>query len=101
MKNADGSLRRSGTDAVTSAEGNMAITVSSIMMSGILVYGALGWLVSLWVGNQAVCIAAGVILGLALSTVLVFYRLRQLPGADPAGSTRTRTLRRDGLTGGH
>lgn len=71
----------------------MAITVSSYMMSGILVYGGLGWLLSLWLGHQAILIAAGVLLGVALSTFLVMYRIRQMP--DPAKPGR------DGSTGGH
>ena len=66
-------------DAVTSAESNMAMTASSYMISGILFYGARGWLLSHWFGNQALCIAVGVLFGVAFSTCLVIIRLRQMP----------------------
>jgi len=67
------------SDAVTSAESNMAITASSLMISGILFYGGLGWLLSMWFGNQALFIAGGVLVGVAFSTYLVIIRLRQMP----------------------
>jgi len=101
MKDADGSGRRSGAAAVASAEGNMAITVSSHMVSGILVYGGLGWLLSLWLGHQALLIGGGVLLGVALSTFLVIYRLRQMPDPVKPGLPEPSTSGRDGATGGH
>ncbi len=74
-----GGTGSSVADTVTSAEGNMAITASSYMIAGIVVYGGLGWLLSLWLGNQALLIAGGVLLGVAFSTYLVIIRLRQMP----------------------
>lgn len=76
--------------AVVSADGNMAITVSSHMISGILVYGGLGWLLSRWFGNESLFIAGGVLLGAAFSTYLVIIRLRQMPEPDQRVLTDTR-----------
>lgn len=76
--------------AVVSADGNMAITVSSHMISGILVYGGLGWLLSRWFGNESLFIAGGVLLGAAFSTYLVIIRLRQMPAPDQRVLTDTR-----------
>ena len=38
-----GGTRRTVSSTVSSTEGNMAITASSYMIAGILVYGGLGW----------------------------------------------------------
>lgn len=80
----------SASKAVVSADGNMAITVSSHMISGILFYGGLGWLLSRWFGNESLFIAGGVILGAAFSTYLVIIRLRQMPAPDQRVFTDTR-----------
>ena len=74
-----GGTRRTVSSTVSSTEGNMAITASSYMIAGILVYGGLGWVLSLWLGNQALLIAGGVLVGVAFSTYLVIIRLRQMP----------------------
>jgi ATP synthase protein I len=72
-----GRSARSG--GYTGVEGNMAITISSSLMAGVLVYGGLGWLLSRWLGHESLFIAGGVLLGVGLSLYLVNARLRQLP----------------------
>lgn len=63
---------------------NVAWTVLNNLIAGILVYGGLGYLIGLYFGNAPVGLAIGAVFGLAASTILVFYRLRQLDsGSQP------------------
>lgn len=55
---------------------NSAWSTSSRMITGLLLYTGLGWLVSLWVGHRALLMAIGAMVGLALSYYLVFASLR-------------------------
>ena len=55
---------------------NSAWATSSRLITGLLLYTGLGWLVSLWVGHRALLMAIGAIVGLALSYYLVFASLR-------------------------
>jgi hypothetical protein len=48
---------------------------SSRLMAGLILYTGLGWLVSRWVGHQALLMAIGAIVGLALSYYLMFASL--------------------------
>jgi F0F1-type ATP synthase assembly protein I len=61
---------------------NVAWTVLNNLIAGILVYGGLGYLIGLFAGDPQVGLAIGAVFGLAASTVLVFYRLRQLDGGS-------------------
>jgi len=54
---------------------NSAWANSSRLISGLLLYTGLGWLVSRWVGHQALLMAIGAIVGLALSYYLMFRSL--------------------------
>lgn len=54
---------------------NSAWANSSRLMSGLILYTGLGWLVSRWVGHQAALMAIGAIVGLALSYYLMFTSL--------------------------
>ncbi len=54
---------------------NAAWTISSRMISGIVLYAGLGWLISLWWGNRSVLIAVGAFVGLGLSYYLIFTGL--------------------------
>lgn len=67
------------------ATSNAAWSVVNHMIAGILVYGGLGWMVGLWLGYPQQGLAVGVVCGLAASTYLVVFRLRQLDG-PPAAS---------------
>ncbi len=54
---------------------NSAWVNSSRLMSGLILYTFLGWLLSRWVGHQALLMAIGAIVGLALSYYLMFTSL--------------------------
>ncbi len=59
---------------------NVAWTVMNNLIAGILIYGGLGFLIGMWLGNQSVGLAIGAVFGLVASTYLIFFRLRQLDG---------------------
>ena len=52
-----------------------AWVTSSRLMAGLILYTGLGWLVSRGIGHQALLMAIGAIVGLALSYYLVFSSL--------------------------
>jgi len=54
-----------------------AWTISSRLIAGLILYTAIGWLVSLWLGHQAVLMAIGAMFGLGLSYFLIFRGLRK------------------------
>ena len=54
---------------------NSAWVTSSRLISGLILYTALGWLISRWVGHQALLMAVGAMVGLALSYYLMFKSL--------------------------
>ena len=51
--------------------------IASRLISGLIIYTAIGWLVSLWVGHQAVLMAIGALVGLGLSYFLIIRGLRK------------------------
>ncbi|MCB0922349.1 MAG: AtpZ/AtpI family protein [Actinobacteria bacterium] len=59
---------------------NVAWTVMNNLIAGILVYGGLGYLIGLWLGNAPVGLAIGTVFGLVASTFLISFRLRHLDG---------------------
>lgn len=46
-------------------------------MAGLILYSGLGWLLSLWLGHQAVFMAIGALTGLGLSYYLIFTGLNR------------------------
>jgi ATP synthase protein I len=54
---------------------NSAWVTSSRLISGLILYTGLGWLVSRWVGHQALLMAVGAMVGLGLSYYLLFKSL--------------------------
>jgi ATP synthase protein I len=54
---------------------NSAWANSSRLISGLILYTGLGWLVSRWVGHQALLMAIGAMVGLGLSYYLMFVSL--------------------------
>ena len=52
-----------------------AWSITSRIISGLLLYTGLGWLISRWVGHQSLLMAVGALVGLALAYVLVFRGL--------------------------
>ena len=87
------------TDEATVREGwasaNTAWIIMSHLLTGILLYAGLGWLLSLWLGNAPLLIGAGALIGMFLSLYLIHRRLEATsPGKDQAVPDRaTRILR--------
>ena len=87
------------TDETTAREGwasaNTAWIIMSHLLTGILLYAGLGWLLSLWLGNAPLLIGAGALIGMFLSLYLIHRRLEATsPGKDQAVPDRaTRILR--------
>ena len=54
---------------------NSAWANSSRLIAGLLLYTGLGWLVSRWVGHQALLMSIGAFVGLGLSYYLLFTSL--------------------------
>lgn len=52
-----------------------AWSISSRLIAGLILYTAIGWVISLWVGHQAVLMAIGALFGLGLSYFLIFRGL--------------------------
>jgi F0F1-type ATP synthase assembly protein I len=49
-------------------------TAVSYLLGGMIVYGGIGWLLGHWVFHSALFFPLGMVVGLALSTVLVIFR---------------------------
>jgi F0F1-type ATP synthase assembly protein I len=44
------------------------------LLSGMLFYGGIGWLIDRWTGHSALFLPIGLVVGIALALVLVFVR---------------------------
>ncbi|GCD95164.1 MULTISPECIES: AtpZ/AtpI family protein [Embleya] len=44
------------------------------LLSGMLIYGGIGWLIDRWTGHSALFLPIGLVVGIALALVLVFVR---------------------------
>ena len=60
-----------------------AWSITSRIISGLVLYTGLGWLLSRWVGHQELLMAVGALIGLALAYFLVFSGLSR--GRKDAG----------------
>jgi len=54
---------------------NTAWIISSRLIAGLILYAALGWLLSLWLGHREIFMAIGALVGLGLSYYLIFTGL--------------------------
>lgn len=52
-----------------------AWSITGRLIAGIVVYGGLGWLLSLWLGHRGIFVGVGAVVGLVAATVLVYVRL--------------------------
>ena len=70
---------------------NTAWVTSSRLISGIIIYAGLGWLLSLWLGHRPVFVAVGAMIGLGLSFYLIFEDLGRTspPGISKQADSRT------------
>lgn len=88
-----------GTDEAAGKDGwttaNTGWIIMSHLLTGILLYAGLGWLLSLWLGRAPLLIGAGALIGMFLSLYLIHRRLEAtMPGKDQAVPDRaTRILR--------
>jgi len=76
---------------------NSAWATSSRLITGLLLYTGLGWLLSLWVGHRALLMAIGAIVGLALSYYLVFASLRHEEREDRKRQEQLRFMNRQAV----
>lgn len=53
---------------------NPGWAIFGYLISGMAVYGGLGWLIGRWAGNTSVCLAIGMLVGLALAITMVIFR---------------------------
>ncbi len=51
--------------------------ITGRLLAGMLLYGAVGWLLGQWLGHEALFIAGGILFGMAASLYLVLARLNQ------------------------
>jgi len=54
--------------------GNDGWTAVSYLLGGMIFYGGIGWLLGHWVFHSALFFPLGMVVGLALSIVLVIFR---------------------------
>ena len=57
--------------------------IVSHTVAGVVVYGGIGWLLSLWLGHRSAFVAGGVLVGVALSLYLVHYRVSHSDESTP------------------
>lgn len=61
-------------------------TVFSYLLSGMILYGAIGWILGRWVVHSTLLFPIGMVVGLALAIVLVILRFGR-PGAARDGKS--------------
>ena len=82
----------SGTKFLDRSTTDIAWQITGRLLAGILLYGAIGWLIGLWLGQQKLLTAAGILLGMFASLYLVFARLRHNEiesGNEPSSDSKT------------
>jgi ATP synthase protein I len=65
---------------------NPGWTVFSYLLSGMIVYGAIGWAIGRWVVHSTLLFPIGMVVGLALAVTLVILRFGR-PGAARDGKS--------------
>jgi uncharacterized membrane protein YoaK (UPF0700 family) len=65
---------------------NPGWAIFSYLLSGMIVYGALGWILGRWVVHSTLLFPIGMVVGLALAVVLVILRFGR-PGAARDGKS--------------
>lgn len=69
--------------ADAAATGHEAWAIFSRMIAGMMIYGALGWLLGTWLGRPTTGLAIGVLLGLVLGLYMSVLRIQHL-GSKPS-----------------
>ena len=74
MSRRGGLSSRRGLGPPPDPHGSPGWTVFSYMLSGMIVYGAVGWALGRWVVHSTLLFPIGMVVGLALAIVLVILR---------------------------
>jgi F0F1-type ATP synthase assembly protein I len=53
---------------------NQAWSVTGTLLSGVLVWGGVGWLLDRWLGSDGLFLPIGMLLGMGLGIYLVYVR---------------------------
>ncbi len=64
-------------DKKAASPNETAWMITGRLMAGMLLYGAIGWLLGRWLGHQPLFIAGGILFGMSASLYLVLARLNQ------------------------
>lgn len=64
-------------DNKTASPNETAWMITGRLLSGMILYGVIGWLLGRWLGHEALFIAGGILFGMAASLYLVLARLNQ------------------------
>lgn len=71
-------------ETVKRTSGETGWIIFSHLVSGVILYTLVGWLLSLWLGNAPLLMAVGALLGIFLSTYMIHRRLQAPPRSAPA-----------------
>lgn len=83
-----GATTRSEAGAEGRATADAAWTIVGSLLSGILLYAGIGWLLGRWLGHQDLFVAGGALLGIGLAFYSIVIRLG-------VWTPRSRSTRRD------
>ncbi len=72
---AEDDARTAATSGLGWAGGDTAWIIVSHLLTGILLYAGIGWLLSLWLGNRTLLVAVGALIGMFLSLYMIHRRL--------------------------
>jgi ATP synthase protein I len=63
-----------GKPGGTGGEDNPGWAIFGYLLSGMAVYGGIGWLIGRWAGHSSIFLAVGMVVGLALAITLIIFR---------------------------
>lgn len=68
---------RSDAEPTPAATANLYWSIVSYLLSGLLFWGGVGWLVDLWLGKDAVFLPIGLLLGIVAAMYLVVVKINR------------------------
>lgn len=68
-------VKKATADRKAASPNETAWMITGRLLAGMLLYGAIGWLLGMWLGHQALFTAGGILFGMAASLYLVLARL--------------------------
>lgn len=78
---------------------NSAWIIFSHLLTGILLYAGIGWVLSIWLGHRPLLIAGGAIIGMFLAIYLIYRRL-ETQGSEPSTTGKGAAVTHPGTTSG-